>query len=91
MSAYLHTTSIERRKNKEPVPDNLEDFLTKNQLKSLSKLETQNWFLWFVRRPSGQAPVPFLLELELGYVAIIESDGSLNREHGFAFRWDLFF
>lgn len=91
MSPYRYTVSIERRINKEPVPDNLDYFLTEHQLKSISKLETQGWFLWFVRRPFGQASVPFLLELDFGSVAIIENDGTFNANHGFSFRWDLFY
>ena len=91
MSAYRYTTHSERRVNEEPVPDVLEDFLSTQQLESIAELESQNWFLWFLRRAPGQTPIPFLFDLELGSVAILNSDGSLDRDHGLPFRWDFFY
>ena len=90
MSTQLNQLVDERRKNKEPVPDNLEKVLTNRQLTSLNQHESQGWFLWFVRRPPEKPPIPFLMDAEMKSVAILEEDGTLNRDHGLSFRWDLF-
>ena len=91
MSAYLTNFFNERRKNNDPVPADLEQVLTEAQLTTLARLESMDWFLLFVRRPSKQSPVPFLIDSELRSTAVIEDDGSLNRDHGLSDRWDFIF
>jgi len=87
----IPSLSIERRINNDPVPEPLADVLTAHQMKALGKLESLDWFLWFVRRPTEQSAIPFLLDCDFSGVAIIEADGSLNTDHGLLFRWDLFY
>ena len=87
----MYRLSNERRINAEPVPENLESVLSPCQMKALSQLEDSDWFLWFVRRSNDKSAIPFLIDCELSCVAILEADGSLNRDHELLFRWDLFY
>jgi len=84
--------SNEKRIRQAPIPDNYEEILTDFQLLTIRNIE--RFFggeLWFVRRHLFQSAVP-IVKYSRGEnceVAIVEGDGTLNKEHGLIIRQDL--
>lgn len=72
--------NLDKRGTQEPIPRNLEYYLTSAQLQSLYHLEDFSWLLVFVRRPLFELPTVVLLSPEGKQYATIEDDGSLNLE-----------
>lgn len=72
--------SLDKRGTQEPVPKNLEYFLSDLQMQCLLHLEDFGWRLAFVRRPLFQECTVALLSPEGKQFATIEDDGSLNLE-----------
>lgn len=70
--------NLDKRGSQDPVPSNLEKFLTDAQLESLYHFEDFGWRLVFVRRPLFDQPTVVLLSPEGKQHATIEDDGSLN-------------
>ncbi|MCR6651885.1 MAG: hypothetical protein NVV73_10510 [Cellvibrionaceae bacterium] len=72
--------SLDKRGNQEPVPFNLEHYLTPLQLQSLDHLKDFGWQLAFVRRPLFEQSTVVLLSPEGKQYATLEQEGSLNLE-----------
>ena len=71
----------ERRIREKQTRQFMMSLLNDEQKEVVSRYETFEWFLIFVRRPSAQMTIPFLKNGDTGRFAILESDGSLNQDH----------
>jgi hypothetical protein len=71
---------LDNRGTQDPIPLNLEYYLTDVQLQSLQHLEDFGWHLAFVRRPLFEMPTVVLLSPEGKQHACLDDDGSLNLE-----------
>jgi hypothetical protein len=72
--------SLDKRGSQEPIPRDLEHYLTPMQLESLDHLKDFGWQLAFVRRPLFEMPTVVLLSPEGKQYAVLEEEGSLNLE-----------
>lgn len=72
--------SLDKRGSQEPIPRDLEHYLTPLQLESLDHLKDFGWQLAFVRRPLFEMPTVVLLSPEGKQYAVLEEEGSLNLE-----------
>ena len=86
MSDYIVREFQERRIKQPPIPDNYEQLLNQNQLRSLRELEESGWHLEFIRRPLFQPVMPVLVDLTGFFTVILEEDGLNNINHGMQFR-----
>jgi rhodanese-related sulfurtransferase len=80
----------DKRLSKPPIPDNLEQYLTEQQILAIRKLEGFGGSLWFVRRAlfADITPVVRLSDKLQSEIAVVEADGSLNKNHGLNIRDD---
>lgn len=76
----------DKRHNQEPIPSNLDQFLNQLQIMTLHKIEQFGWHLWFVRRPLFQDVLAVVTDNAHSATAILEADGSMNKNHGMVFR-----
>ena len=78
----------DHRLSKSPIPDNLNEILTQEQMLSIRKIENYGGSLWFVRRPlfGDVMPIVRFTKNKEAQTAIVEADGSLNRNHGLDIR-----
>lgn len=76
----------ERRAAGERSVAELRKGLTREQLDALHTLEQFGWTLEFVRRPLFQLPVPVVFDRKRQRFVVLEPDGSLNENPGFAIR-----
>lgn len=76
------------RNTLEPIPDDLETLLTPAQMTTLQKVESFGWKLFFVRRPLFQNVVAVIKcpDGENCTTAILEEDGTLNKNHDLVIR-----
>jgi hypothetical protein len=72
--------NLDKRGSQEPIPRNLDQYLTSLQLQSLDHLQDFGWQLAFVRRPLFEMPTVVLLSPEGKQYATLEEEGSLNLE-----------
>ncbi len=77
---------LDKRGSQEPVPRDLEHYLTPLQRQSLDHLRDFGWQLAFVRRPLFELPTVVLLSPEGKQYATLEEEGSLNLEPGYSWR-----
>jgi len=77
---------IERRSERNQLPESLDEVLTKMQLLTLSKMEQFGWVLAFIRRPLFQDIVPVLLHPDNNTLGILDNDGALHRQPEIEFR-----
>lgn len=79
-----------KRAKQLPIPDNYKEILTNFQLLAIKHIESFGGELWFIRRPLFQDVVPVVkfTKDENCEVAVIDEDGSLNKEHGLIIRED---
>jgi hypothetical protein len=70
----------DRRKGKEPVPENFEELLSEAQLGTLCSIGRFGWQLHFIRRPLFQDVVTVLISREGDKCAVLESNGSINEQ-----------
>lgn len=73
----------EKRNQQKPIPDDLEEIISVEQLATITRLETFGWELFFIRRPDRSTIVP-LMKCPLSsecYTAVIDKDGSVIRDH----------
>ena len=68
----------DKRKGDKPLPDNIQDYLTTEQLSSLRKIEGFGWQLKFIRRPLFQKAVAVVVNPEGTAIGILEEDGKVN-------------
>ncbi len=69
----------ERRGGKIPIPADLDQLLTQDQLLALNRVQEFGWQLAFVRRPLFQAPVTVVTSPEHQRFAVLEEDGEINQ------------
>lgn len=80
--------AINQRTGQSPIPDNYIEMLSNEQLLAIKKLEEFGTKLWFIRRPISQDTVTVVRcsdSTDCNY-AIVELDGSLNKDHGLTIR-----
>jgi hypothetical protein len=70
----------DRRKNKEPVQDNVGRILNRKQLSALQECQYFGWKLKFIRCPLFQEPVPVLYNAKLDKIGILDPDGHINMD-----------
>ena len=76
----------ERQKGGVLIPDNLEELLSKAQMKALSGLKYSGWELQFLRRPLFQDAVSVLSHPDTDLLGRLEDDGTLNTQSDIEFR-----
>lgn len=76
----------DKRHKQDPVPSNLDQFLNQLQMATLHKMEEFGWHLWFVRRPLFQEVLAVVSNVAHSSTAVLEMDGTLNKNHGMVFR-----
>ena len=76
----------DKRTGQSPVPANLDQYLNQMQLAMLKKMEDFGWHLWFVRRPLFQATVAVVANPANTDTAVLEEDGTMNKNHGLIIR-----
>lgn len=77
---------LDKRGSQEPVPHDLEHYLTPFQRQSLDNLKGFGWQLAFVRRPLFELPTVVLLSPEGKQYATLDEEGSLNLEPEYQWR-----
>lgn len=68
----------ELRRGEDPIPHDLGEILTQDQMLALHQIEHYGWELIFVRRPLFQNPIPVVLNEKGDRIAVLEEDGRLN-------------
>ena len=68
----------EKRHNDDPIPENLEDWLTQDQLDALKQIRNFGWELKFVRRPAFQDPVAIIFCDNGKKIGVLEKDGKID-------------
>jgi len=70
----------DKRSGQEPIPDNLDDWLTPEQIQMLHQIESFGWHIKFIRRPVFQDPVVVLVSDDNKKIGVLEKDGRINME-----------
>jgi len=70
----------EKRTGKQPIPDNVVNYLNAAQIAELHKIEGFGWRLEYIRHPLFQEPVIFVSSANGESIGILEKDGRLNLE-----------
>ena len=78
----------ERRKDKEPIRQNLNELLNQHQRRALGDMESSGWKLFCVRTSFFKKPVVVVSNSDGDVFAAMEHDGELNFTPGLAFRKD---
>jgi hypothetical protein len=76
----------ERRGSDKDSAARLRALLNEDQLMTLVELEQFGWSLKFVRRPMFQPSIPVVIDADRKRYAVLEADGTLNENPGFAIR-----
>ena len=63
-----------------PIPEYVEKYLNEDQQAQLQTIERFGWNLKYIRRPIFQDPVVIVMNPDIGSVAVVENDGSLNQQ-----------
>jgi hypothetical protein len=71
----------ERRHAKNPIPEDLDQFLNSSQSLTLHQLESFGWHIQFVRHPLFQDPVIFIGDANNEIVGILQEDGSVTNDN----------
>ena len=58
------------------------ELLNDAQKELVTQYEMSGWYLIFVRQPLSPSVIPVLKNSNSGRYAILEPDGSLNKDHG---------
>ena len=74
----LQMSVAERRRGLKPVPYNLVEYLTREQIKSLGALRQQGLVLFAVRRPLFQDPTVILKNLVKEKYHVLLKDGTVD-------------
>ncbi len=70
----------DKRTGQLAVPDNLEDWLTPEQMQMLHQIESFGWKIKFIRRPVFQDPIVVLVGDDEKKIGILEKDGKINMD-----------
>ncbi len=76
----------EKRHNDDPIPKNLEDWLSQDQLDALNQIRNFGWELKFIRRPVFQDPIVVVICSDGNKVGVLEKDGKINMNPGITIR-----
>ncbi len=76
----------ERRNDLRLVSKSLEEDLNPAQISALHQIENFGWSLKYVRRPLFMEPVPIVFHNSVHAYAVLEVDGTLNRNAEVALR-----
>ena len=68
----------DKRTGQEAVPDNLDDWLTPEQMQMFHQIESFGWRIKFIRRPVFQDPIVVLVSDNEKNIGILEKDGRIN-------------
>ena len=68
----------EKRHDSDPIPKNLEDWLTQDQIMALKHVESFGWELKFVRRPAFQDPIVVLYSGNGDTIGVMGKDGKID-------------
>ncbi len=70
----------DKRTGQQAVPDNLEDWLTPEQMQMLHQIESFGWKIKFIRRPVFQDPIIVLVSDNEKKIGVLEKDGRINMD-----------
>jgi hypothetical protein len=70
----------EKRHGNDPIPENLEDWLTQDQLDALNQVGNFGWQLKFIRRPVFQDPIVILISNNGEKIGLLEKDGRIKMD-----------
>lgn len=70
----------EKRNGESPVPSNLDDVISPDQLMTLRQIENFGWQVAFVRRPLFQQAVVVVSSTDKRKFGVLEDTGELNLE-----------
>jgi hypothetical protein len=70
----------DKRIGQQAVPDNLEDWLSPEQMQMLHQIESFGWKIKFIRRPVFQDPIIVLVGDDEKKIGILEKDGHINMD-----------
>ena len=70
----------EKRKGETPIPSNLDDVISPDQLMTLRQIENFGWQVAFVRRPLFQQAVVVVSSTDKSKYGVLEDTGELNLE-----------
>ena len=65
----------DKRKGQVPIPNNLKDYLSEDQIMSLNNLSHFGWEVLFIRRPPFKDTVVVLLNSDGHSIGILGDDG----------------
>ena len=68
----------DKRTGQLAIPDNLEDWLSEEQMQMLHQIESFGWHIKFIRRPVFQDPIIVLVSDDGKKIGILEKDGRIN-------------
>lgn len=77
---------IEKRRDADPIPKNLEDWLSQDQLDALKQLGNFGWQLKFIRRPAFQDPIVIVYSRDKDEFGVLEKDGKIDMDSGITIR-----
>ena len=83
MSDFVET---EKRRDADPIPVNLEDWLSQDQLDALKQIGNFGWQLKFIRRPAFQDPTVIIYSRDKDLYGVLEEDGSIDTDSGITIR-----
>jgi len=70
----------DKRTGQQAIPDNLEDWLSPEQMQMLHQIESFGWKIKFIRRPVFQDPIIVLVGDDEKKIGILEKDGRINMD-----------
>ena len=68
----------EKRHGDDPIPKNIEDWLTQDQLDALNQISNFGWELKFVRRPAFQDPIAVVYRADGNKIGVLQKDGKID-------------
>ena len=77
---------IEKRRDADPIPKNLEDWLSQDQLDAIKQLDNFGWQLKFIRRPAFQDPIVIVYSRDKDEFGVLEKDGKIDMDSGITIR-----
>lgn len=80
------SVETEKRRDADPVPENLEDWLSQDQLDAHKQLGNFGWQLKFIRRPAFQDPIVIIYNRDKDLFGVLEKDGRIDTDSGITIR-----
>jgi hypothetical protein len=68
----------DKRHGDDPIPENLEDWLSQDQLNALKQIRSFGWELKFVRRPVFQDPIVIIYCDDGNKIGVLGKDGKID-------------